>query len=406
MKYFIIALLFLFVADKPVVAQPYAILIKGGHVIDPKNGVDDVMDVAIKDGKIAKILKDIPQSQGKKIIDAKGMYVVPGLIDLHAHLFVGSKAGVFANGLSSVSPDNFSFRSGVTTMVDAGTSGWRSFPLFKEQVIDQSQTRVLAFLNIAGAGMVGSPSEQDMNDMNAHMTSLFIKQYPGIIVGVKIGHYSGKDWAPFDRAIEAGSLAKVPIIVEAHLPGYPLDKMLEKMRPGDIFSQAFKNTTSERLSVVDDQSKVRSYVMAAKERGILFDTGHGGASYHFATAVPAFKQGLVPTSFGTDLHRPSMNSGMKDILNLMSKYLNMGMSIQDAIARATWSAAQSIKREDLGHLSEGSEADVSILNLREGKFGFLDAAGKKLEGTKKLECEMTIRNGKVVYDLNGLASVK
>lgn len=406
MKYFIIAVLFACVAVKPVLAQPYAVLVKGGHVIDPKNGVDGVMDVAINDGKIAKILKDIPLFQGKKIIDAKGMYVVPGLIDLHAHVFVGSNARIFANGTSSVSPDNFSFRSGVTTMVDAGTSGWRSFPLFKEQVIDQSQTRVLAFLNIAGAGMVGSPLEQDMNDMDAYKTSLLIKQYPEIIIGVKIGHYSGKDWGPFDKAIEASRLAKVPIIVEAHLPGYPLDKMLEKMRPGDIFSQAFKNTTSERLSVVDDQGKVRSYVMAAKDKGILFDTGHGGVSFHFATAVPAFQQGLAPSSFGTDLHKSSMNSGMKDILNLMSKYLSMGMSIQDAISRATWSAARSIKREDLGHLSEGSEADVSILNLREGKFGFLDAAGKKLEGTKKLECELTIRNGKVVYDLNGLASVK
>jgi len=387
-------------------AQTYNLLIKGGHVIDAKNTIDEVMDVGIVNGKIAKVAKDIPVSQGAKIIDAAGLIISPGLIDIHAHVFAGPKAATFANGVNSVSPDDFTLRSGVTTVVDAGTSGWRNFPIFKEQVIDRSITRVLAFLNIAGWGMVGSPPEQDMNDMDAKMTSMVIQQFPETIVGVKIGHYSGTDWAPFDRTIEASRLANVPVIIEAHLPGLPLDQMLNKLRPGDIFSQAFKNTTNERLSVVDDQGKVRPYVIDAKNRGILFDTGHGGFSFYFNTAIPAFKQGLFPNSFGTDLHRFSMNGGMKDMLNIMSKYLNMGMSLKEVIQRATWNSARSIKKDELGQLSEGAGADVTILGIRVGKFGFLDAAGKRMDGTKKLECEMTIRDGKIVYDLNGLGASK
>lgn len=390
-----------------VQAQPtpvYSLLLKGGHVIDPKNKIDGVMDVALNGDKIAKVAKDIPIAQVTKVINVAGAYITPGLIDLHTHVFVGPTAGTFANGVYSLSPDDFTFESGVTTVVDAGTSGWRNFALFKQQVIDQSLTRVLAFLNIAGGGMSGFPTEEDINDMDARMTSLTIQHYPDLIVGVKIGHYHGSDWAPFDRALEAGKTANVPIIIEAHLPKLSLEEMLRRMRPGDIFSQSFKKTSAERLSVVDDEGKLRPYVLEAQKRGILFDVGHGGGSFHFSAAIPAYKQGLIPTSFGTDLHYKSMNSGMKDILNVMSKYMTMGMTLSELISRATWQSATAIKHPELGHLSEGAVADVAILSIRDGRFGFLDAANTKLEGTKKLECEVTIRAGKVVYDLNGMAS--
>ncbi len=385
-------------------APAYTLLLKGGHVIDPKNKLNGIMDVALNGDKIARVAKDIPAAQAAKVVDAAGTYVTPGLIDLHTHVFVGPTAGVFANGIYSLSPDDFTLESGVTTVVDAGTSGWRNFPLFKQQVIDQSITRVLAFLNIAGSGMSGFPTEQDMNDMDARMTSLVIGQYPELIVGVKIGHYHGSDWAPFDRALEAGKMANVPIIIEAHLPKLPLEEMLKRMRPGDIFSQSFKKTSADRVSVVDDQGKVRPYVLEAQKRGILFDVGHGGASFHFSAAIPAYQQGLRPTSFGTDLHYKSMNSGMKDILNVLSKYLTLGMTMPELIAGATWNPATAIKHPELGHLSEGAVADVAVLSIRNGSFGFLDAANAKITGKQKLECELTIRAGKVVYDLNGLAS--
>jgi dihydroorotase len=383
--------------------QQYDLLIKNGRVIDPKNKIDAKMDVAISEGKISRVAKDIPASQSKKIIDASRLIVTPGLIDIHTHVFVGSKPDIFADGIYSVSADDFSFKSGVTTVVDAGTSGWRNFPTFKSNVIDKSQTRILAFINIAGAGMIGNPDQEDVNDMDANMTALTIQKYSEIIVGVKIGHYEGKDWAPFNRALEAGNLAKVPMFVECHLPQYSLEDQLNKMRPGDIITHSYEKIT-ERESVVDDQGKVKQFVIDAKKRGVLFDVGHGGYGFWFSEALPSLQQGLAPNTFGSDLHRFSMNSGMKSMLNIMSKYLNMNMNIKDVIERATWNAAQAIKHTELGNLSEGSVADIAILNLLQGNFGFIDAGGNKINGSKKLEAELTIRSGKIVWDLNGLSA--
>jgi dihydroorotase len=392
-------LLFVTVAGQ---AQEIDILLKGGHVIDPKNKIDSEMDVGIANGKILRVAVDIPVSSARKVIDAKGMYVTPGLIDIHTHVFVGSNSG-FADGFSSVSPDDFTFKAGITTVVDAGTSGWRNFPAFKRQVIDRSQTRVLAFLNIAGSGMTGFPSEEDINDMDARMTSLVIQQFPDIIVGVKIGHYSGSDWTPFDRALEAGCLTNRPLLVECHLPKLPLEEILVRMRPGDIYTHSYC-TASDRTCLLDEQGRIRPYVLEARERGIRFDVGHGGGMFHFNVAIPAVKQGFLPNSFGSDLHRFSMNSGMKNMLDIMSKFLNMGMTIEEIIFRATWNSAMSVRHEDLGHLSEGAVADVAVLSIRKGNFGFIDTGGNRLEGDRKFEAELTIRAGKIVWDLNGIAA--
>ena len=350
-------------------AQQYDLLIKNGRVIDPKNHIDSILDVAIAKGKIAKVAKNISTSEATKWIDATGLFVTPGLIDIHTHVFVGSKPDKFADGIYSLSPDDFSFKSGVTTVVDAGTSGWRNFPVFKSQVIDKSQTRILAFLNIAGNGMSGDPDQQDANDMDSKMTTLAVQKYPEIIVGIKIGHYEGNEWTPFEKAMEAAKKSGKPLFVECHLPQFSLEDQLSRMRPGDIITHSFEKV-SERMPVVDEQGKVRPFVMDAKNKGILFDVGHGGAGFWFSQAVPAFKQGLLPNSFGTDLHRFSMNAGMKSMLNVMSKYLNMGMTIEDVILRATWNAATSIKRDDLGNLSEGMVADISVLSLIKWKIWF------------------------------------
>jgi len=231
-------------------AQEIDLLIKNGHVIDPGNNIDEPMDVAITGGKIMKVAKGIPVSGAKKVIDAAGMYVTPGFIDPHTHVFVGTNQG-FADGFSCVSPDDITLKSGITTVVDDGTSGWRNFPLFRKNIIDRSTTRVLAFLNIAGGGMTGFPSEEDMNDMDARMTSLVIKQYPEIIVGVKLGHYRGKEWTPFERSIEACEIANVPFFLECHLPEYSLDELLKRMRPGDIFSHTYC-TASDRECILDE----------------------------------------------------------------------------------------------------------------------------------------------------------
>lgn len=398
-----IGLLFFLIAPLTE-AQEIDLLLKNGHVIDPKNKINSRMDVAIVDGKIFQVAPDIPESHAKKVIDAKGLYVSPGFIDIHTHVFVGSKPG-FADGINSLSPDDFTCRSGVTTVVDAGTSGWRNFPVFKDQVIDKSKTRILAFLNIAGWGMSGKPKAEDIDDMNPDSVFFTIQKYPETIVGIKIGHYEGKDWTPFDQALAAAGKSNVPLLVECHLPQYSLEDQLNRMRPGDIITHSFEKV-SERMSVIDEQGLVRPFVKEAQKKGILFDVGHGGAGFWFSEAMPALQQGLLPNSFGTDLHRFSVNSGMKDMLNVMSKYLNMGMKKEDIILRATWAPAMSIKREDLGHLSKGAVADIAVWSMRKGNFGFVDAGGNKIEGDRKLEAELTIREGKIVWDLNGLAAME
>lgn len=400
---FSLFILILLMSPNLVIGQDIDLLLKGGHVIDPKNNIDSKMDIAISGGKILKVAPNISSDGVKKTIDVHGMYVTPGLIDIHTHVFVGSEDG-FADGFSSVSPDDFTFKSGVTTVVDAGTSGWRNFPVFKKQVIDRSQTRVLAFLNIFSDGFSsGSAIEPNMDDANPEQTANAIEKYPDFLVGARIGHYSGKDWTPFDRALEAAKLSNTPLLVECHLPEYTLKDQLDKMRAGDIITHAFENV-SERMPVVDEQGIVRPFVLDAQARGVLFDVGHGGAGFWFNQAIPSLEQGLLPNSFGTDLHRFSMNAGMKSMLNIMSKYLSMGMSLQDVIARGSWYPAKSIKREDLGNLSEGSVADISVFSMLEGKFGFVDAGRSRIDGNRKLQSELTIRAGRVVWDLNGISA--
>jgi dihydroorotase len=385
-------------------AQQIDLLLKNGHLLDPKNQIDAVMDVAILDGKVFEVAPHISENNAKKIIDIRGLYISPGFIDIHTHVFVGSKTA-FGDGINSLSPDDFTCRSGVTTVVDAGTSGFRTFPVFKRQVIDQSKTRILAFLNIAGGGMSEKTESENLTNMVVDSAFSVIQQYPDIIVGIKIGHYEGKDWTPFDRALAAAEKSKVPLLVECHLPQYSLEDQLRRMRPGDIITHSFEKV-SERMPVVDDQGVVRPFVKAAQARGILFDLGHGGAGFWFSEAIPALKQGLPPNSFGTDMHRFSVNSGMKDMMNVMSKYLAMGMKLQDVVLRGTWSPAKSIKREDLGNLSNGAVADIAVWNLRKGTFGFVDAGGNRIEGDQKLEAELTLREGKIVWDLNGLSAKK
>jgi len=384
-------------------AQPYDLLIKNGHVIDPKNSIDKKMDVAIVNGMIAKVSDKISAPESKKIIDANGLYVVPGLIDIHTHVFVGPRPDKFADGINSVSPDDFSFKSGVTTVVDAGTSGWRNFTLFKQQVIDKSQTRVLAFLNIAGWGMSGKPFEDDIQDMNVDSAIDIAHRYSDIIVGIKIGHYEGNDWSPFDKALNAAGKINKPVFVECHLPQYRLSDQLLKMRSGDIITHSYEQI-AERMPVVDSNGFVRPFVLEAQKKGILFDVGHGGAGFWFSQAIPAFQQGLAPNSFGSDLHRFSMNAGMKNMLNIMSKYMAIGMSLEEVVLRASWNPAKSIRHEELGNLGIGSIADITILSQLNGNFGFVDAGGNRITDKHKLEAEMTIKAGKIVWDLNGLSA--
>ena len=384
----------------------FDLLIRNGHVIDGRNGIDAIRDVGIAAGKIAAVAADIPPGGAKEVVDATGLYVAPGLIDIHAHVFWGHDPNAqYSDGYSAVQPDSHSFRSGQTTLVDVGGAGWRNFPQFKEQVIDRSRTRVLSFINIVGSGMKGGPVEQNLADMDAKLTAMRIRQHRDVIVGVKVAHYSGPEWDPVTRAVEAGTQGNVPVMVDfgGHTPPLSLEDLLMKhLRPGDILTHTYAHVGG-RIPIVDEHGKVRPFVWAARKRGIVFDAGHGGGSFLFRQAIPAMKEGFHPDVISTDLHIGSMNGGMKDILNTMSKFLNMGMSLQDVIKANTSKAAEVIKRSDLGHLTVGAEADVAVLGVRQGKFGFVDIGGGKMMGDRKLECELTLKGGHVMWDLNGIS---
>ncbi|HUQ66821.1 MAG TPA: amidohydrolase/deacetylase family metallohydrolase [Flavitalea sp.] len=398
------------VAMSHTYAQKYSIVIKGGHVIDAKNNINGIMDIAVAGGKIARVDKNIDTTGATQVVDARGMYVTPGLIDIHAHVFAGTEPDHYlSNGLLALQPDGFTFRVGVTTVVDCGGAGWKNFPLFKKNIIDNAQTRVLSFLNIVGEGMRGGAYEQNSNDMEPKMAAAVAKSNKKYVVGFKVAHYEDAEWLPVDRAVEAGKMADIPVIVDfggddTHAPLSIEELFLKHLRPGDIYTHTFTEL-ERRDPIVDLKTRqLRPFVKTAQSKGIIFDVGYGGGSFDYRQAIPATKAGFFPNTISTDLHTGSMNAAMKDMLNVMSTFVALGMEIPAVIKASTWTPAQVIKREELGNLSVGAGADIAILNLRKGNFGIWDRVGYKLKANQKFECEMTIRDGNIVYDLNGIAN--
>lgn len=397
------ATLLLLAACAATAQPPYDLLLKGGHVVDPRNQISAIRDVAIAQGKIAAVGANIPAAQARKTIDVSSLYVTPGLVDMHVHVNAGSMQREYL-GEDCVRPDGFTFRSGVTTVVDAGSAGWRNFGEFRDQIINKSKTRVFAMLNIVGSGMGGRPDvEQNTKDMEPERTAEVARRNKDVVVGIKVAHYAGPEWIAVDRGVEAGKLAGIPVMVDfaTFRPERPFQELvLKHLRPGDIYTHTYLSV----VPMLDENGKLLPYLFEARKRGIIFDVGHGGGSFSWRQAIPAMHQGFPPDSISTDLHVDSMNAGMKDMLNLLSKFLNMGMSMDDLIACATSHPAREIHHEEVGHLSVGSPADVAVLRLVEGDFGFVDSANLRMHGTQRLIGEMTLRDGKVVWDLNGMNS--
>lgn len=383
-------------------APQYDLLLKGGYVIDPKNGIDGPRDVAVRGGRIAAVAESIPASTASRVADVTGLYVTPGLVDIHVHVYAGTGIKGSYAGDNSVYPDGHAPKACTTTVVDAGSSGHTNIDDFRQRVIARAKTRVLAFINIVGRGMMGGPVEQDLGDMDAKKTAAAVMANRDIAVGVKTAHYAGPEWDPVDRAVEAGRMAGVPVMVDFGVfrKERPHEELLlRRLRPGDIYTHSYL----ERVPMLDAGGKVRPYLFEAQKRGVILDVGHGGGSFVFRYAVPATKQGLLPDSISTDLHIGSMNGGMKDMTNVMSKFLNLGMPLKEVIRASTWNPAREIRREELGHLTVGAAADIAVLRLDRGRFGFLDVEWKRMEGTERLGCEMTILGGSVLYDLNARA---
>lgn len=391
----------LMVAAASAMCQPkYDLLLKGGRVIDPKNSVDATMDVAISGGKIARVDPNIAASEAGKVVDVKGLTVTPGLIDLHVHVYQRPDNNSLERD-SSVQIDAHSFSNGVTTVVDAGTSGYKTFPDFKGRVIDKARTRVLALLNISGAGM-GTGHEDDLAELDAAAAARVAQANRGVVVGFKSAHFGGPGWESIEAAVRAGKQADMPVMVDF---GYLNNirnlstLLLDKLRPGDIYTHCY---SGHREELVGD--KVNPAMIAARKRGIIFDLGFGAGSFYWYVAAPAMQQGFPPDSISTDLHTGSMNAGMKSMTNSMSSILNLGASFEQVIAMSTWNPAKEIKQRALGNLDVGAEADIAVMSVEKGQFGFVDSAGAMHPGTQRIVGELTLRKGRVVWDRNGRAS--
>ncbi len=396
-------------------APRYDLLLKGGHVIDPANQVDKVMDVAIAAGKIAAVAENLPASEAGKVVDVSGLYVTPGLIDIHFHVgHGGAPLNWFAPEAHTHTaplgiPADIALAAGVTTLVDAGTAGADTFLQEKQEVIDRAKVRVLAFLNIVADGMVGG-TEQDVGRMDVQWCAQTIQKFPDVIVGVKTAHYwtdkpwdaEHPPWAAVDRAEECGRLAGVPVMMDF----WPrpdrtyADLILKKMRPGDIHTHVF----AQQFPILLPDGKLNPILAEARQRGVIFDVGHGAGSFWFRNAVPAVKQGFIPDSMSTDLH--SGDFTYVSMTEVMSKFLAMGVPLEDIIRRSTVNPAKEIRRPELGTLSVGREADVAVLEVLHGHFGYIDDGWARMDGNLKVVARMTVRGGRILYDPSGLSMVE
>jgi dihydroorotase len=389
-----LALLALLGADAAGAQAIYDLVLKGGQVVDPANKRNGRLDIAITGERIAGIAARIPAAQARRVVDVSDYYVTPGLIDIHTHFD--------AQGASlNLNPDHNALRSGVTTAVDAGSSGWKNFEAFKSKVIDRSKTRVLAFLNIVGAGMYGSEVEDDVAQMDVEAAANMVRKHRRTIIGIKTAHYQPANWEAVDRAAKAAELSGSVVMVDFHpKPGRGYRELiLQHMRPGDIHTHFYGRLTPQ----LDANRKVESYMWEARKRGVLFDVGHGSGSLWFRIAVPAIQQGFLPDTISTDIHKNSIMLPRATMTNVMSKFLAMGLTFEQVIERSTINAARAIRRTELGSIAEGGVADLAVLEIRRGRFAFLDSGRARLTTDCEIRCVLTIRNGEVVWDTEGLS---
>ena len=378
---------------------PYDLLLKGGHVIDPANEIDEVMDVAIRGSRVAAVAQNIARTAATKSVVLDGLYVTPGLIDLHTHVYIRGRR-------STLYPDDTSLVTGTTTVVDAGVSGWKTFDDFKDTIIDRSATRVLAMLNIVGGGMNNDSSvESDLGDMEPEKTAAKVREHPDLIVAIKTAHFRPPGFEALKRAVEAGRLADRPVMADLGILSNSgrdtRTKLLHILRPGDLHTHSYND---RQIEIIDRFSgKVQPYIRTARQRGVLFDLGHGGGSFLWPVARAAMEQGFPPDTIGTDLH-PSSIMNQVSVPNCMSKLMSLGMPLEDAVRRATVNPARAIRRfPELGTLGEGRTADIAVVRLERGVFAYMDSWKKKYLGTRRLRCVMTVREGRIVFDEEGLS---
>lgn len=365
-----------------VTSQPYDLLIRGGHLLDPATGRDGLYDVALAGGKVVRVAPDIPAESARQTVDARGLLVVPGLVDLHTHIYWGASA-------LAVDPWTLAPGSGVTTWVDAGTAGAIAFPGFRRYVAEALPVRVLAFLNISSQGILDITLAGECDDLrwcDLERALAAVEAHRDLIVGIKVraSRNAMRDAGaePLRLAREAADAAGVPLMVHIGQPPPTLGETLPLLQAGDILTHVFRGPTA---SILTREGRVRPDVLEARARGVSMDVGHGVGSLDFRVARKALEQGFLPDSISTDLHLLNLHGPVHDLVTTLSKFWSLGLSLGEVIAAATAGPARALGREGtLGTLQEGAPGDVTLLAVEEGRFTFRDAVGQELVGNRRL----------------------
>jgi dihydroorotase len=372
----------------------YDLILRGGRVIDPSQRLDAVSDVAFSGGKIAKVGPKLQGGAGTAVRDVSGSIVVPGLIDLHTHVYWGGTS-------LGIDAEEFCRTSGVTTSVDTGSAGPGNFAGFRKHVIEPSLVRILAYLHVSHAGIFGFSDRvmvgesADLRLMNPIDAVEVANANRDVIVGIKVRvglHASGTSGAvPLRIALEVADAVGMPLMAHIDHPPPSYEEVIGMLRPGDILTHAFRPFPN---SPATHQGTVKKEVLDARKRGVRFDIGHGKGSFAFKTARAMLANGFLPDTISSDVHQLCINGPAFDQVTTMSKFLCMGMELPDVIAASTVNAAMALKRPELGSLKPGSVGDATILAIKEGRFDYVDVVGEHLEADRKIASEGVVVAGK------------
>jgi dihydroorotase len=372
----------------------YDLILTGGRVIDPSQAIDGVYDVAFAGGKVAAVGKGLKGGAGTQLKDVRGLIVVPGLIDMHTHVYWGGTS-------LGIDAEEFCRNSGVTTAIDTGSAGPGNFAGFRKHVIEKSETRILAYLHISHAGIFGFSREVSFGEsenirlMDPIGAARVAEANRDVIVGIKVRvgrHASGDQGiAPLEYALQAAEETGLPLMAHIDEPPPSYEDVIAKLRPGDVLTHAFRPYPNAPCTA---QGTVKPAVMRARERGILFDIGHGMGSFSFKTARAMLANGFQPDTISSDIHALCIDGPAFDQVTTMSKFLCLGMSLPEVIKTSTANAAFALKRPELGSFKTGCAGDATILSVDEGKFDYVDVTGEHLLGKQKINARGTVIGGK------------
>ena len=378
----------------PLQASQFDLVVVGGRVIDPAQDITARRDVGVSAGRIAQVAEQIAPNQGRQVLDASGKIVTPGLIDIHTHVY----DGVARFGIE---PDPVGIAKGVTSLIDAGSAGATTFPGFRAYVAQPARTRVYALLNISSPGMTVRNEIALLDDLDVDAAVQTIQTNRDVIVGIKVrmlaGVPDGHDVQVMRRTRAAADRAGVPIMVHIGGQTLPLPRILDLLKPGDVVTHALRR----RGSILDGNGRIYPEVREAVANGIHLDIGHGRGNLDFDVAERVLDQGLLPTTISSDVHRGNVLGPVFGLPTTLSKFMLLGMSLEQVIERATASPARIFELgEELGTLREGTAADLAVFELAEGDYEFMDSGGKRRRATQRLVPYASIRDGRPYGSIN------